>query len=34
MLKHGLVEPDARMPVAAYQQALAQTRDHWRIDEE
>jgi hypothetical protein len=32
--KHGLVEPTARMPVADYQQALAQTRGYWRIDEE
>ena len=26
---HGYIEPDAPMPVADYQQAIADTRDQW-----
>jgi hypothetical protein len=31
---HGFVEPAGEMPLAAYLQALASTRDHWTIDED
>jgi hypothetical protein len=31
---HGFVEPDAKMPAGDYQDALAATRDQWRIDED
>jgi hypothetical protein len=31
---HGLIEPAEAMPVQAYQEALATTRDRWTIDEE
>jgi hypothetical protein len=32
--RHGFVEPDARMASVDYQQALADTRDHWQMDED
>jgi hypothetical protein len=32
--RHGFVEPEVPMRVADYQQALAQTRAYWQIDEE
>ncbi len=31
---HGLVEPATEMPLSQFQQALADTRDGWIIDEE
>lgn len=31
---HGFVEPDKIMTLAAYQEALAATRDEWSVDEE
>jgi hypothetical protein len=32
--KHGEVEPSREMILAAYQLALANTRDAWQIDED
>jgi hypothetical protein len=31
---HGVVEPSEAMPLERYQDALAATRDRWRIDED
>ena len=31
---HGLIEPSNEMPIDSFQDALAETRDDWQIDEE